>query len=131
MPLTNPSTSALLKANNLSDLASITSAWANLGASQSLGANGWMKLPNGLILQWRTFNGSSQTFNAGSFYFFDILFPISFNTIYACIGSQISGLNTGLSTTFESQTNSKVTATVIYQNTTSTVASFRVFAIGI
>lgn len=122
---------ALQKSSNLSDLANAATAWLNLGGAQSLSANGWTKLPNGLILQWRTLVVASQTFNGGVFYTFNITFPISFNTLYCHFGCLASGLNIGTSVSFENPTISQVTATLIYQSTTTTAPSFKVFAIGI
>ncbi|OCQ96080.1 hypothetical protein BCD64_12045 [Nostoc sp. MBR 210] len=135
MPLTNPNTAALQKANNLSDLANAASAWLNLGANQSLADNaGWIKLPNGLILQWRRFTVASQQFTGGTIYNFDITFPIAFNTVYQCVGCQ----NTTMPATFfmnlifDSLTNSKVTARIVYQTTLASASpTFTVFAIGV
>lgn len=126
---------ALQKSNNLSDLADAAIAWANLGASQSLAANsGWIKLPNGLILQWRRFTVPAQQFVGGTIYNFDITFPISFNTVYQCLGCQ----NTTMPATFfmnlifDTLTNSKITAKIVYETTLASASpNFTVFAIGI
>lgn len=133
MPLTNPSNTALQKSNNLSDLADATIAWANLGASQSLSANsGWIKLPNGLILQWQTYTAASQSFTAGTPYTFNITFPIAFNTVYNVVGCLLGGANNSANgVQFEALTTTKVTARIIMNTTNTTVASFRVFAMGI
>ncbi|MBE9210505.1 hypothetical protein IQ244_29185 [Nostoc sp. LEGE 06077] len=133
MPLTNPVTTALQKANNLSDLASIASAWANLGADQSLGANsGWIKLPNGLILQWQTYTAASQSFTGGTPYNFNITFPVAFNTVYHCVGSLSNGANnSAVGVHFQALSTTGVTARVNFSITNTTIAAFRVFAIGI
>lgn len=122
---------ALQKSNNLSDLANASAAWSNLGAAQSLGANGWQKLPSGLIIQWRTFTGSNQVLNANTYYTSVITFPIAFNSVYVAVGCQIGGLGAGMSHSFEGLNNSQVSAVTICTNTITTTLSFRVIAIGI
>lgn len=120
---------ALQKANNLSDLASVSDAWNNLGAAQSLAANGWTKLPNGLILQWQTISIPSQLFNAGITYQFANLFPISFNSCYLVIGSQSAGIiANGPRLT---ATNSQSFVAFNYTSQTTSSVSFMVFSIGI
>ncbi|MBE9210240.1 hypothetical protein IQ244_27830 [Nostoc sp. LEGE 06077] len=133
MPLTNPNTTALQKNNNLSDLADAAIAWANLGASQSLAVNaGWIKLPNGLILQWQTYTAASQSFTGGTPYTFNITFPIAFNTVYNVVGCLLSGANNSANgVQFESLINTRVTARILMNTTNTTIVSFRVFAIGI
>lgn len=123
---------ALQKANNLSDLANVATAWANLGASQSLAANsGWIKLPNGLILQWQTYTGTSQSFTGGIVYTYNLTFPIAFNTVYSVVGCQIIGVNAANCLTFESLSNTGVSAKILYALTNTTTVGFRVFAIGV
>lgn len=133
MPLHNPDITALQKANNLSDLVNALTAWNNLGADQSLAANaGWAKLPNGLILQWQTRTLPSQTFIGGTNYSFGIVFPIAFNTAYHVVGSLQSGANNSASgVQFEGLSATGCTARIIMATTNTTIASFRVFAIGI
>ena len=50
-----------------------TLSYSVIGFTQSLQQNGWCKLPNGLILQWRLDTLSGQTAT--------LSFPISFTTI--------------------------------------------------
>ncbi|MBD2303763.1 hypothetical protein [Nostoc sp. FACHB-190] len=130
MPLTNPNTTALQKANNLSDLANAASAWLNLGAAQSIGANGWTRLPSGLLLQWQTVSIPSQPYTGGLVYFAVTPFPVAFNTVYAAFACQSGGSfnNNGFSMGF-----STTQSTISYQFSSSvnTSISFRVFSIGI
>ncbi|BBD60596.1 hypothetical protein NIES2109_33950 [Nostoc sp. HK-01] len=124
---------ALQKANNLSDLANALAAWGNLGADQSLAANsGWIKLPNGLILQWKTHTAASQSFTGGTPYTFTITFPIAFNTAYHVVGCLQGGSNNSANgVQFESLSTTGCTARIIMATTNTTVAIFRVIAIGI
>ena len=50
------------------------------GFTQSLQQNGWCKLPNGLLVQWRQ---SERVSTSNSNYKY---FPINFNTIYSLAG---------------------------------------------
>lgn len=124
---------SLKKANNLSDLTNAATAYTNLGAAQSLAADsGWTKLPNGLIIQWQTFTAASQSFTAGTPYNFAITFPVTFNTVYHCVGSLANGANnSAVGVHFHTLTTSGVTARVNYSTTNTTIASFRVIALGI
>ena len=63
-------------ARTLLDDADAAAAWATLGAGQSLAANGWQRLPSGLILQW----GSATTNNGN----LTVAFPTAFPN--ACYG---------------------------------------------
>ncbi|RSC31538.1 hypothetical protein EGT36_23270 [Agrobacterium sp. FDAARGOS_525] len=63
-------------ARTLLDDADAAAAWVTLGAGQSLAANGWQRLPSGLILQW-----GSATTSAGNL---TVAFPTAFPT--ACYG---------------------------------------------
>lgn len=50
---------------------------------QNFGTNGYCKLPNGLILQWGSFN----TYPSGSYYIGTITFPIAFpNNVFTVVG---------------------------------------------
>ncbi|MGF0520565.1 pyocin knob domain-containing protein [Agrobacterium pusense] len=62
-------------ARTLLDDADAAAAWATLGAGQSLAANGWQRLPSGLILQW---GSTTSTGNV------TVAFPTAFPN--ACYG---------------------------------------------
>ena len=62
----------LLAANNLSDLASLSTALTNLGFALSAGTSGYQKLPGGLIIQWGKYTGNNTT---GVSLTFPIAFP--------------------------------------------------------
>lgn len=64
-----------------------TATAATLGFTQSLAANGWTRLPNGLILQW-----GSGTFSSSYNTFFTITFPVVFPS--ACRNVAVSAYNT-------------------------------------
>lgn len=53
--------------------------WRTTGVAESIGANGWQRLPSGLILQWGLFVRNSATANV----FYSFNFPITFPT--ACL----------------------------------------------
>jgi hypothetical protein len=50
--------------------------WRTTGASESLAANGWQRLPSGLIIQW----GSVSYGDVGTNATFNVMFPITFPT---------------------------------------------------
>lgn len=126
------SSEALQKSNDLSDLTNKSTAWNNLGAAQSLGASGWTKLPNGLILQWRRFQSPTANFAANTTYSYDVVFPIAFNTVYSCVGNISNGFATYPKFDFGSLTTSRVTVYINYPGTiTNGFAVFTVFATGI
>jgi hypothetical protein len=62
-------------ARTLLDDADAAAAWATLGAGQSLAANGWQRLPSGLIMQW---GSATSTGNV------TVAFPTAFPN--ACYG---------------------------------------------
>ncbi|MBD2491141.1 hypothetical protein [Aulosira sp. FACHB-615] len=131
MPLTNPNTTALQKANNLNDLANAASAWLNLGADQSFSTNsGWFKLPNGLIYQWRAIDVASQSYAPATIYAASAIFSVAFNTIYSWVGSQTNGaiINGGYRV---EATNTQTTVRYQFNNSVTTTANFKVFALGI
>ncbi len=81
-------------------LASTTGAaiWAAIGGTSSLGANGWIKFPDGLIIQW----GRNDLESVGAFnpqvlggvtyytHFYYITLPIPFpNAFYSVTGSNL------------------------------------------
>lgn len=80
----------LLAANNLSDLANLTTALTNLTFAASMGTTGYVKLPNiggvsGLILQW----GGGSISNGAS-----ITFPLTFpNAVYRILTSSNTDAN--------------------------------------
>lgn len=81
MPYFNGGSSAALATltsfgRSLIDDADAAAAWATLGAGQSLAANGWQRLPSGLILQW-----GATTATAGNL---TVAFPTAFPN--ACYG---------------------------------------------
>lgn len=49
----------------LLDDANATAAWATLGGTQSLGVNGYVKLPNGFIIQWGNSSQAISDYNQG------------------------------------------------------------------
>ena len=80
-----------------------TLAQALKGTNQSLAANGYQKLPGGLIFQWgsTTYNGAAGTNPSQA-----VAFPIAFNTVYqvaamndAANGSNKAANMDGLTTT--------------------------------
>lgn len=81
LPYFNGASSAALATltsfgRSLIDDADAAAAWATLGAGQSLAANGWQRLPSGLILQW-----GATTVTAGNL---TVAFPTAFPN--ACYG---------------------------------------------
>ncbi|MGE0109750.1 MAG: hypothetical protein AB7S81_08340 [Bdellovibrionales bacterium] len=74
----------LLKANNLSDVSSLSVALSNLGFSSSLSSNGYQKIPGGLILQW----GSGTTNASG---ILSVTLPTTYpSTHFATVGISVS-----------------------------------------
>jgi len=69
--------------------------WRTTGAAESIGANGWQRLPSGLIFQWGLFVRNSGTANV----FYSFNFPITFPTTCLFLtGSQAvdpPGVNSG------------------------------------
>jgi hypothetical protein len=80
LPDISSSSGALLAANNLNDVASLATSLTNLGFSQSIGSNGWQKLPSGLIMQW----GASTTVATATSVTFPIAFPNNLFNIQLC-----------------------------------------------
>lgn len=66
------------------------------GTNQNLSANGWQKLPGGLILQW----GQAVTTSSGTV---SVTFPIAFPN--ACLNVYSSGTATSVSTSFTASVN--------------------------
>jgi hypothetical protein len=77
--LGNVSTTGDVTASNVA-LGNITLSQTNL--LSSISANGWQRLPSGLIMQWGTVVGSSTT----------VTFPIAFTT--ACFSVVATGQDT-------------------------------------
>ncbi|MCC5644810.1 hypothetical protein LC607_18065 [Nostoc sp. CHAB 5824] len=105
---------------------------AQLGFLQSLGASGYVRLPNNLLIQWAEYTVPSQSFTASTFYTFPISFPLAFSQVYQCVGCQAAGNSvSSVSLTFESLSTTQVVATIAYGTTIVTSPKFRVFAVGI
>lgn len=63
---------------------------AGLASSKNLAANGYMKLPGGLVIQWGTANTTSGSVA--------VTWPIAFTTFYAAAGIDIANAASGAAT---------------------------------
>jgi hypothetical protein len=103
--LGNVSTNGGVTASNVA-LGNITLSQNNLLGSVS--ANGWQRLPSGLILQWGTVSGSSTT----------VTFPIAFTT--ACFSVVATGQDTPTVTRIAAVSSITTTSFLLSMSATGT-----------
>lgn len=93
----------------------VWSAWAEIwrmtGATASLAANGWQKLPSGLILQWGSGSGTTGALAASGAaeVFVTVTFPVAFPTV--CLAVMASPADV-LGAAFQEQANAHTLSTV-------------------
>lgn len=111
-----------LKANNLSDVASASTALSNIGGvastsftggNQSLAASGFQKLPGGLIIQW-----GYKTGNAAGF---SVTFPTAFPTACVFVTGQCAFLGGGGFSALSLSSSPSTTGFSGYMNATSAI----------
>jgi hypothetical protein len=103
----------------------ITSNTLTLGTS-SIAANGYSRLPNGLLLQWGTQSASVNSTTVAT-----ATFATTFTTLYSI---SLSGIEGSATTTFKAFANSTSTSGITWKNdATTAAASFTInyMAIGV